>query len=173
MNYRIIKLAIALLPAAITSCDDDGELTINTTLITSMGNEISMDGIWVSECVDFTEFRLKESFDFNASSLVIDINQFADGTCTDVINNEIITIEFQVLGTIDATLNGITVMGNKISGTETSSTNNISESFKQTFYVDDSVDPILLYHGIFGDDGGATSPDGYPIELHPFAIAKQ
>jgi len=173
MNYRIIKLAIALLPAAITSCDDDGELTITTTVITSMGNEISMDGIWVSGCVDFTEFRLKESFDFNASSLVIDINQFEDGTCTDVINNEIITIEFQVLGTIDATLNGVTVMGNKISGTETSSSNNISESFMQTFYVDDSVDPILLYHGIFGDDGGATSPDGYPIELHPFAIAKQ
>jgi len=172
MNYRNIKLAIAVLMAVFTSCGDD-EPMFKTTVLTKLGSEISMDGNWQSECLDFIEFRLEESFDFKGSNLVININRFEDGTCTGAMNIETVTIEFQVYGTIDATLNGKIVIGNKISGTETSSTNNISESFRQTFYIDDSVDPILLYHGIFGDDGGAISSDGYPIELHPFAIAKQ
>ncbi|WP_422359731.1 hypothetical protein [Reichenbachiella sp.] len=146
---------------------------IKTTVLTSSGNEISMDGIWRSNCIDFTDFRLNETFDFDGKGLIITIHQYTGETCENSDATETVTIIFQTLETIIAQLNGSAVVANKVKGTQTSSSDNKSSEFKQTFYVDDASGVNVLYHGIFGDDGGKLSSDGYPVQLHPFAIVKE
>lgn len=153
------------------SCSEEDP--IKTTVLTSSGNEIAMDGIWRSDCIDFTDFRLKESFDFDSEDLVITIHQYTGEACESPDDTETVTITFQTLGTIEAKLNGTTVVANKVKGTQSSNRNKQSSEFKQTFYIDDASDTNTLYHGIFGDDGGTLSSDGHPTELHPFAITQE
>lgn len=153
------------------SCSEDD--SIKTTVLTSSGNEISLDGIWNSDCIDFTSYRLNESFDFDHENLVITIHQYSSETCENPEVTETVTITFQVLETIEAQLNGTTVIANKVKGTQTRSRDSQSSEFKQTFYIDDASGINILYHGVFGDDGGATSSDGFPVDLHPYAITQQ
>ncbi len=169
--YNKTNIIFSLIIMLCVSCDDED--TITTPVMTNSGNEIAMDGIWNSDCIDFTEFRLKESFDFDGENLVITINQYSGETCENPDQIETVTITFQTAGTLEAMLNGSTVIGNKVSGTQQSSSNANKSAFKQTFYVDDASGKSILYHGIFADDGGAVSSDGYPIELHPFAIVRE
>lgn len=170
MKFKI-RLWLVVIPLILGACSEDEE--IKTTVLTSSGNEIAMDGVWQSDCIDFTNFRLKEDFDFNGENLVITIHQYEAETCDNADATETVTITFQVLGTVEATLNGSTVVGNKVSGTQKSSTDTESSTFKQTFYINDDGGTNQLYHGIFEDDGGAVSSDGFPLELHPFAIAQE
>lgn len=153
------------------ACSDDEK--VKTTVITSEGKEISMDGHWHSDCIDFTSFRLQESFDFDGEHLIIVIHQSSSENCENPDVTESINITFQTLGTIEAKLNGVTVLANKVKGTQTSDSNNQLSSFKQTFFVDDSDGINVLYHGIFAGDGGAVSSDGFPMELHPFGIVQE
>lgn len=169
--YYNKMLSIACLFFLLLSCSEDD--IIKTTVLSSSGNEISMDGIWRSECLDFSEFRLKESFGFKDENLVITIHQYSGQSCEDPDATEIVTITFQTLETIEAKLSGTTVVANKVKGTQTTSSDNKSSEFKQTFYVDDASGNNVLYHGVFGDDGGKLSSDGYPLELHPFAIMQE
>ncbi|WP_420583361.1 hypothetical protein [Reichenbachiella sp.] len=164
--YSIVSLFFLL-----WSCSEEDP--IKTTALTSSGNEISLDGIWKSDCIDFTSYRLNESFDFENENLVITIHQYSSEACEDPDVTETVTITFQVLETIEAQLNGTTVIANKVKGQQTSSRDNQSGAFKQTFYIDDASGTNILYHGVFGDDGGATSSDGYPMDLHPFAISQE
>ncbi|MEO9967978.1 MAG: hypothetical protein ABJF11_19455 [Reichenbachiella sp.] len=153
------------------SCSEDNES--QTSVITGAGNEISMDGIWESECLDFTDFRLREDFDFDGDNLVITIDRSSAETCDQIDDTEKVTITFRVVGTIEVQLDGATVLANKISGTQKSDGDGSSSEFKQSFYIDESDDTLILYHGVFEDDGGMVSSDGYPLELHPFAISKR
>jgi hypothetical protein len=41
----------------------------------------------------------------------------------------------------------------------------ISESFKDILYIDDTVDPDLMYGGIESDEGGTLDANGYPTEI--------
>lgn len=168
-----IKRIVCLLSFTVTfwACKED-EL-IKTTVLTSSGNEISMDGIWKSSCLDFTNFRLNENFNFDGENLIITIHQYSAETCENPDATEIVTITFQTLETIDVKLEGKVVTGTQIKGTQVSSKDGKSSTFKQTFYVDDSSGKNILYHGVFEDDGGEVSTDGYPLELHPFAIVQE
>lgn len=169
--YYNKMLSITCLFFLLWGCSEDE--SIKSTILTSSGNEIAMDGIWHSNCIDFTNFRLNESFDFDEGDLVITIHQYTGQTCENPDATEKVTITFQTLETIEAKLNGNTVLANKVKGTQTSSSDNKSSDFKQTFYVDDASGVNILYHGVFSDDGGILSSDGYPLELHPFAITQE
>lgn len=162
--YQIVVLFI------IVGCNEDEEP--RTLILTSSGNEISMDGIWQSDCIDFTAFSLKEDFDFDGNNLVITINRFETSTCENTDASEKVTISFEVVGTMNATLNGNQVLANLVTGTEKSNQDSQSSKFKQTFYVNDHDGVNRLYHGVFEDDGGTTSDDGFPLDLHPFAIVQ-
>lgn len=163
---------MAALSAFLWSCNDDDE-TLETNVTTSNGSVISLDGMWTSDCIDFTEYRLSEDFDFDGDQLMITIYQSNGETCDNPDQTQTVDITFHVLGTIEATLDGSVVLGNKIAGTQKSSSKAEASDFKQTFYILEQSGERALYHGIFGDDGGELSSDGYPIELHPFAIVQQ
>lgn len=165
--YFMTMLSVFLL-----SCNDDDDV-LETRVTTSKGSVISMDGIWQSDCIDFTDYRLAEDFDFDGDQLTISIYQSNGENCDSPDQTQTVDITFQVLGTIEAMLDGSTVMANKISGTQKSSSDTEASDFKQTFYILEQGDERALYHGIFGDDGGALSSDGFPVELHPFAIRQQ
>lgn len=170
MKYTI-NLCLIMFSLTMMGCSEDEET--KTTVLTSSGKEISMDGIWQSDCIDFADFRLSEDFDFRGEQLLITIRQYNAETCENADATETVTITFQVLDLVEATLNGSVVTGNRVLGTQQSSNDREPSTFKQTFFIDDSDGTSILYHGVFEDDGGAISSDGYPLDLHPFAITQQ
>jgi len=89
------------------------------------------------------------------------------------MDTEVLTMTFQIGETYQVELAGKIVLANKITGTAISNKTNVPDSFKQAFHVDDASTPLLLYHGVFGDDGGQLTTDGYPLNLHQIAITKQ
>jgi len=144
------------------------------TLVAKSGNAINMDGVWQASCIPLENLFISESFTFSNESLIINIRFFDNENCLEpAVGSDIITITFSPGDTYEVEQQGAMVLANKISGTESSSANNTTGDFKQAFYIDDSQIPYRLYHGVFEDDGGAVTNDGYPLELHPIAIVKK
>ncbi|MEQ8303036.1 MAG: hypothetical protein RIB47_06565 [Cyclobacteriaceae bacterium] len=169
-NITLLLLAGILLLSCSKSAE---EILPENSVITSSGNRISMDGSWTASCVSSGSRFLSETFTISSKTIALDIEMFNTAGCSGLPDEmESLDMSFEVGDTYQVTLNGVQVTANKISGIATSSSSGIPEPFKQAFYIDDASGSPVLYHGIFGDDGGKLSPDGYPIELHNIAIAR-
>lgn len=143
-------------------------------LIGASGKAINMDGVWEVACVQQGDVYLSETFAFDGPSLVISIYIHATATCHEApINAEVVTITMHHAGTFNAALESTSVLSNKIDMLSKSSRDNVEEELKQTIYVDDRSTPFKLYHGVFADDGGTVTGDGYPSQLHAIAISRQ
>lgn len=141
-----------------------------TSLTSDLGNQISMNGNWVTECEQDLGMNMTETFIFSENTLQIQIQVYSDESCNDQIDSRVIDVDFEVQGTFTAQLNGQEVTGNKISGTQKVGTQ--VESFKQSMHVVESETGLHFYHGRFGDDGGNLTSDGYPIEIIPIEFKK-
>ena len=142
-------------------------------LVAASGNLIDMTGIWET-CAEVNGVYLHEMFDFREENLILTINIHSTANCSEpAMDTEVITIDFQIGETYEVELAGENVLANKITATAISDKTNETESLKQAFHVDDSSTPLRLYHGVFGDDGGQLTTDGYPLNLHQIAITKQ
>jgi len=142
-------------------------------LIAASGNLIDMTGIWET-CAEVNGVYLHETFDFEEQNITLTINIHSTANCSaPVLDTEVITMDIQIGDTYEVELQGKNVLANKITGTAISDKTNELEQFKQAFHVDDSSAPLRLYHGVFGDDGGQLTTDGYPLDLHQIAITKQ
>ncbi|WP_420577570.1 hypothetical protein [Ekhidna sp.] len=158
----------------IASCkESDVKPSLIVDVTTSNGNIISLNGQWTSGCVTDMGNHLDEVFSFEDNNLLIDISIFKEENCSELAAKEKITIQFYVVGTIKAQLNGESVIANKIEGTQTMQSSGVTKEFKQIFYVNDSDGALILHHARFQNDGGAQSSDGFPIELIPIDIVKQ
>ncbi len=166
-------LSMVFLTVIAIACKDDDITPINNlNLVTASGVSINPDGLWESGCGTDLGMNLSEIFTFSGETLIIDIKFFEDDQCGNLAGTEKITISFTAGETFQARLNGQSVLANKVSGIETTQSNNQSDNFRQTFYIDDSGTILKLYHGRFGDDGGEQTEDGFPLELIPFPFYK-
>ena len=142
-------------------------------LVAASGNLIDMTGIWET-CAEVNGIYLHEIFDFEEQNLILTINIHSTANCSEpAMDTEVLTMSFQIGETYEVELAGKNVLANKITGTAISNKTNVPDSFKQAFHVDDLSTPLRLYHGVFGDDGGQLTTDGYPLNLHQIAITKQ
>jgi len=142
-------------------------------LVAASGNMVDMTGIWQT-CAEVNGVYLHETFNFEETNLILTINIHGIANCSGpAMDTEVLTMTFQIGETYQVELAGKNVLANKITGTAISNKTNVPDSFKQAFHVDDSSTPLLLYHGVFGDDGGQLTTNGYPLNLHQIAITKQ
>lgn len=164
-----------LISHTMVSCqkDDDINSTSIIMLKTISGNEISMDGIWSSGCVEANNnMILNESLSFNNENLQIDIKGYGDLECNGVpILSQAVVITFINSGTTIVQLNGNQVIVNKIDGTAIYSDGRV-EAFKQVFFIDDTGNNLYMHHALFGNDGGEVDTEGYPTEIIPIPITK-
>ena len=142
-------------------------------LVAASGNMVDMTGIWQT-CAEVNGVYLHETFNFEETNLILTINIHGTANCSGpAMDTEVLTMTFQIGETYQVELAGKNVLANKITGTAISNKTNVPDSFKQAFHVDDLSTPLRLYHGVFGDDGGQLTTDGYPLNLHQIAITKQ
>ena len=142
-------------------------------LVAASGNMVDMTGIWQT-CAEVNGVYLHETFNFEETNLILTINIHGTANCSGpAMDTEVLTMTFQIGETYQVELAGKNVLANKITGTAISNKTNVPDSFKQAFHVDDSSTPLRLYHGVFGDDGGQLTTDGYPLNLHQIAFTKQ
>ena len=159
-------LSLICLTVITIACNDDEIMPINNLeLVTASGVSINPDGLWESGCATDLGMNLSEIFTFSGETLIIDIQFFEDDQCSNLEGTEKVTISYMAGETFQAMLNGQSVLTNKISGIATNQSDNVSYTFRQSFYIDDSGTMLKLYHGRFGDDGGELTDDGYPMEL--------
>jgi len=174
VSLRIIAILI-LSSLIVSSCGKDESIDSETTitLTTISGNELSMNGIWSSGCVEANnDMILSESLTFNNENLQIDINGYDNMHCKGAtIFNELVVITFNNSGTTTVIFNGEEVLVNKIDGTA-SYTDGRVEDFKQLFFIDDTSGEKYMHHAIFENDGGQVDSEGYPIEIIPISIIK-
>ena len=185
-EVRKMKKQIALLVAYIVifivffGCSDssvnepEAPQAENLEVVGSSGQTLNMNGEWKTACTLLGNEILREIFRFSGDNLIIVIETHTTTDCeSNPASTEIINITYEAKGTLNVSLDGQTVRANKISGTAFYTSSNRTETFKQSFYIDDSQASPRLYHGVFGDDGGQLRADGYPLELHNVAIEKQ
>ncbi|TJY38076.1 hypothetical protein [Pontimicrobium aquaticum] len=157
------------------SCQKDDPIDIieSITLTTTSGNNINMDGVWSSGCVEANNnMILNESLIFNNKDLQINIKGFDNMQCNGTaIFNETVIISFNTTGTKTVTFEGEQVLVNKINGTAEYSDGR-KETFKQIFFIDENIESKFMYHAIFENDGGQIDAEGYPIEIIPIPITK-
>lgn len=172
MIYSIFLYAAAFIFGSCSPGNDENPIKID--LVTSEGNTMEMTGRWFSGCVNINDASLEEVFTFDGQSVTIDINFFSEQNCQGShIRRQVINLDITDVGeTYVVQLGGREVIANKISGTQQIGGEPETEHFKQAFFIDDSGDMPKLYHGIFADDGGTVTADGYPLELHNIAITK-
>jgi hypothetical protein len=88
------------------------------------------------------------------------------------VNVRNVRIEFGVVGTIEANLGDRTVTTNKIEGRFRFDDVGEYEEYKQSIYIEENVSDLTLFHGIFKEDGGTLSADGFPLDLFQIPITK-
>ena len=177
---KLVKSVILSAVILFAGCSDDSSVSPRIdeaekiNIISSLGNSINLNGIWKSNCAVAAGLNVKETFDFNNNSLLITIDIYNNGDCGGTpVQTQKIEIDFQSFGEIEALINGKTVRANKIAGKSKELSNGKTEDFKQTFYILEENNAFSLYHGVFSDDGGRLSSDGFPLDLHNVAITKQ
>ena len=171
--YKYFFVIVLALNVACSNSSEPEEINEETNIVSSKGNEVNLDGRWESERVDLGGTILAEVFEFNSNNLIITIDEFADlNPQSQPINTETITISFEPKGTINCVLNGSSVVGNKVSGTSHSSSTNETQNFKQSFFIRENG-TLEFYHGVFADDGGRISSEGYPLDLHNIKFVKK
>jgi hypothetical protein len=172
----LFTLAMIAMAVLFQSCkNEDPDPITQIDLITASGNTITMTGNWLSPCAELDGNSIKEVFTFNGLNASIEIDFFSGSGCQgNPANHETINLQINdVLNTYSVNLDGVMVTANKIKGTESTVGEPGTDNFKQGFYIDDTGSLPVLYHGIFGDDGGTLTTDGYPLEMHNFGIVKQ
>lgn len=177
MKISDFKTSFAFLVAAaasLLSCDDEPAVQEQITLTTISGNQVSMNGDWLSDCaLTNTNMILKETMMFENENLRIDIYAYETLNCDGPpLSSEFVLITFSTSGTAQVLFNDEEVTVNRIDGTATYSDGR-SEVFKQVFLVDDAGNDLRLYHGLFGEDGGALDADGYPTDIIPLSLVKE
>lgn len=174
LSLKFIAFLFLTSQTLISCQKDDVPSSISTIVLkTISGNEISMNGIWSSGCVEANNnMILNESLSFNNENLQIDINGYDDLECNgDPILSQVIIITFINSGTTTVQFNGNQVIVNKIDGTATYSDGRV-EAFKQVFFIDDTGNNLYMHHALFGNDGGEVDTEGYPTEIIPIPITK-
>lgn len=170
MKHIVLSILTILLAFG---CSEEEPLQ-NILVTTSSGDRLSMDGEWAASCVSAGSNFISEVFQFKENKITLSIDTYTTPDCGAPPDaNEVIEMSFEVGGVYSVSLDGKEVMANKIQGVSKSNKSSESEPFKQAFYIDDTASQPALYHGVFGDDGGKLSSDGYPLELHPIAIIKE
>lgn len=173
LNLKTTLLLLSTMMTLISCGEDEVKPQESITLTTISGEVINMDGVWSSDCeLTNQNVILKETMTFNNGNLRIDINGYETMDCDgSPIFSELVQITFNTSGTTQVTFENEELTVNKIDGRATYSDGR-TESFKQVFLIDDSGADFHLYHGLFGDDGGAVDFDGYPIEIIPLSLVK-
>lgn len=172
-SLKIIILSFLICFTTVSCQDDDIGSPSLIMLKTVSGNEISMDGIWSSGCVEANNnMILNESLSFNNENLQIDIKGYDNLQCNGAtVFSQAIIITFSSSGTTTVLFNDNLVVVNKIDGTATYSDGRV-EAFKQVFFIDDTGNRLYMHHALFGNDGGEVDAEGYPIEIIPIPITK-
>ncbi len=178
---RLVLSILSLTFVLFTGCSSDSpvspqinEDTAELRIISSAGNEVDLNGTWKTNCEVIGGVNMKETLEFNDNSLKITIYVYNEGNCDgNPVETQIIDINFESKGEITAVINGQTVKANKISGTSTNLSTGRTENFKQTFFILEENNMLKFYHGVFEDDGGRVSGEGYPLDLHNFPFFKQ
>lgn len=180
MKYQILSVVIIFVVGCSSTQGTGPTVTgpdrtrQEVVLVTSSGNTINMNGGWQAVCVAQGSVFLSEEFTFSGPTLRIDIQAYGASDCQGTpLDTETVTLSFTPRGPYAVDLAGKTVTANRIEGEATSNKDNKPERFKQAFYVDDTSGQYRLYHGVFSDDGGRLTVDGYPMDLHAVAIIRQ
>ncbi|MEQ9310655.1 MAG: hypothetical protein RLN90_14455 [Balneolaceae bacterium] len=172
-SLKIIILSFLICFTTVSCQDDDIGSPSLIMLKTVSANEISMDGIWSSGCVEANNnMILNESLSFNNENLQIDIKGYNNLQCNGAtVFSQAVIITFNNSGTTTFQFNGNQVIVNKIDGTATYDDGRV-EAFKQVFFIDDTGNNLYMHHALFGNDGGEVDAEGYPIEIIPIPITK-
>ncbi len=168
---KILLTSVLIMGFMVTNACKDSPTNVQSELLftSNLGNELLLDGTWESGCAEDRGRFGSEIFRFTDNSLTIEIKFYSENTCTTLSGEMNVDIEFEVNGTINATLNGETVRANKISGIQR--INGQEESFRQSIFVEELADGIQFYHARFEEDGGSTF-EGYPTDIIPIPFMK-
>jgi hypothetical protein len=176
---KINLLIFLLLSMLLTACSKNESIAQpqidndHLLFVTSVGNKISLNGTWKAKCVQTNSMDITETFVFADSVFTILIEMYEEGKCGgEPVNVRNVRIEFGVVGTIEANLGDRTVTTNKIEGRFRFDDVGEYEEYKQSIYIEENVSDLTLFHGIFKEDGGTLSADGFPLDLFQIPITK-
>ena len=106
--------ALILLTALAFACGKDDDPTEELLhLTTSTGQLIDPSGQWESGCVNDLDTNISEVLTFSNESIEVDIEVFQEATCDNVIGTNNVSITYRIDGTIQAKLDGTSVLANK------------------------------------------------------------
>ena len=140
---------------------DTAEERLSVTITGASGNQVALDGSWSAGCKPDDEGGMEEIVKTisGLSYSVTSSRWSGTGDCSgspDLNNND--SGSFALGDEVTVLLNGSPVTATKI---DYAATTALYTVYKDIIYIDDTVDPDLMFWGI----GGTLDANGYPTEL--------